>query len=121
MGKACAEYLKKQGMNVVLWDKQSDPTTTADLFITCDVTSEESVLTAMQQTIATLGAPRVCINCAGIAPAKRIVGKEGPMPLEAFKQVIDVTLLVPLCNACCSSCNVGFRFRTRVARARGDY
>ena len=33
------------------------------------------------------------MNCAGIAPAKRIVGKEGAMPLAAFKQVIDVNLI----------------------------
>jgi NAD(P)-dependent dehydrogenase (short-subunit alcohol dehydrogenase family) len=47
----------------------------------------------MQQTIEKLGTPRVCVNCAGIAPAKRIVGKEGPMPLAAFKQVIEINLV----------------------------
>ncbi|KTD02138.1 SDR family NAD(P)-dependent oxidoreductase [Fluoribacter gormanii] len=93
MGKESVHYLKKRGMRVVAWDKQIDDQNEADLFISCDVTSDESVEKAMQQTIEQLGVPRVCVNCAGIAPAKRIVGKEGAMPLAAFKQVIDVNLI----------------------------
>lgn len=93
MGKACAQYLQQRGMHVAVWDKQADDLSEADLFISCDVTSDESIEKAMQQTIAELGTPRVCVNCAGIAPAKRMVGKEGAMPLAAFKQVIDVNLI----------------------------
>ena len=93
MGKACAQYLQQHGMKIVIWDKQADSNSGADLFVTCDVSSEESVEKAMKETIAQVGTPRVCINCAGIAPAKRIVGKEGAMPLSAFKQVIDVNLI----------------------------
>ena len=93
MGKACVQYLKAQGMKVAVWDKQEDPQTEADLFLSCDVTNEQAVEQAIQQTISVLGIPRVCVNCAGIAPAKRIVGKEGPMPLAAFKQVIEVNLI----------------------------
>ncbi|MGL6029182.1 MAG: SDR family NAD(P)-dependent oxidoreductase [Legionella sp.] len=93
MGKACAAYLQQQGMKVVIWDKQEDSECTAELFIQCDVTSDESVDAAMAQTINELGVPRVCVNCAGIAPAKRIVGREGAMPLASFKQVIEVNLI----------------------------
>lgn len=93
MGKACAEYLKQHGMKIVIWDKQEHSDQNVDLYISCDVTSDESVENAMKQTVTQLGVPRVCINCAGIAPAKRIVGKEGPMPLAAFKQVIEVNLI----------------------------
>jgi NAD(P)-dependent dehydrogenase (short-subunit alcohol dehydrogenase family) len=93
LGKACVDYLLKRGMKVVVWDKHVENTTTAQLYISCDVASEESIEQAMAQTIEQLGVPRVCINCAGIAPAKRIVGKEGAMPLAAFKQVIDVNLI----------------------------
>jgi NAD(P)-dependent dehydrogenase (short-subunit alcohol dehydrogenase family) len=35
----------------------------------------------------------VLVNCAGIAPAKRIVGRDGPMALEAFEQVIRINLI----------------------------
>jgi NAD(P)-dependent dehydrogenase (short-subunit alcohol dehydrogenase family) len=39
------------------------------------------------------GAARVLVNCAGIAPAKRIVGRSGPMPLAEFETVIRVNLI----------------------------
>lgn len=93
MGKACAAYLQQQGMKVVIWDKQEGSACTAELFVQCEVTSEESVDAAMAQTITELGVPRVCVNCAGIAPAKRIVGRDGAMPLASFKQVIEVNLI----------------------------
>ncbi len=93
MGKACAEYLKQHGMKVVVWDKQEQSEQDVDLYISCDVTSDESIEHAMKHTVEQLGVPRVCVSCAGIAPAKRIVGKEGAMPLAAFKQVIDVNLI----------------------------
>jgi NAD(P)-dependent dehydrogenase (short-subunit alcohol dehydrogenase family) len=93
MGKACVTYLKQRGMSVVIWDKQDSCDTAADLYIACDVSSEESVENALNQTIQKIGTPRVCVNCAGIAPAKRIVGRDGAMPLDAFKQVIDVNLV----------------------------
>ncbi|HAU1151048.1 TPA: SDR family NAD(P)-dependent oxidoreductase [Legionella pneumophila] len=93
MGKACVQYLQQHGMKVVVWDKQENASNEAELYVTCDVASDESVEKAMRQTISQVGIPRVCVNCAGIAPAKRIVGKEGPMPLESFKQVIDVNLI----------------------------
>lgn len=93
MGKATAEYLQQHGMKVVIWDRKKDSSSKVDLFLICDVTSEDSIEKAMKETIARIGTPRVCINCAGIAPAKRIVGKEGAMPLSEFKQVIDVNLI----------------------------
>nr|WP_256593739.1 SDR family oxidoreductase [Legionella feeleii] len=57
------------------------------------MSSAEDIEQALQKTIAQIGVPRICINCAGIAPAKRMVGKEGAMPLAAFKQVIDINLV----------------------------
>lgn len=93
MGKVTAQYLQQRGMRVVVWDKQEDSNSEASLFVSCDVSDDESVEKALQHTLKELGVPRVCVNCAGIAPAKRIVGKEGAMPLAAFKQVIDVNLI----------------------------
>ncbi|KTD82893.1 SDR family NAD(P)-dependent oxidoreductase [Legionella waltersii] len=93
MGKACVEYLKQRGMQVVCWDMNADESSAADLVLTCDVSNETSVEDALKKTIEVLGIPRVCVNCAGVAPAKRMVGREGPMPLSAFKQVIDVNLI----------------------------
>lgn len=95
MGKACVQLLTVHGVKVVVWDKQIDAATKSDsvLAITCDVSSEQEVEAALEETLAKVGIPRICINCAGIAPAKKMVGKEGPMPLAAFQQVININLV----------------------------
>lgn len=92
MGLACAEQLAAHGVNVVVWDKQVKDFDAA-LSLSCDVSSDTEVEQAMETTIAKVGIPRICINCAGIAPAKRMLGKDGAMPLAAFKQVIDINLV----------------------------
>ncbi|WP_131781440.1 SDR family NAD(P)-dependent oxidoreductase [Legionella gresilensis] len=95
MGKACALKLADRGTQVVIWDK--DISSFVDypniVAIECDVSLDNSVTEAMNKTKEKVGIPRICINCAGIAPAKRLVGKEGAMPLNAFKKVIDINLI----------------------------
>ncbi|KTC86489.1 SDR family NAD(P)-dependent oxidoreductase [Legionella brunensis] len=95
IGKACAQLLGTLGARVVIWDRQIENVHLENiaLAVACDVSSAEDVEKAIKKTVAEIGIPRVCINCAGIAPAKRMVGKEGAMPLEAFKQVIDINLV----------------------------
>ena len=48
---------------------------------------------ALAQARAKHGAARILINCAGVGPAKRIVGRDGPMPLEDFEKVIRINLI----------------------------
>ena len=91
MGKACAVALRQKGLQVVVWDKTVEGLD--ESAIECDVSQALSVETALAETIAKVGVPRICINCAGIAPAKRMVGKDGVMPLAAFQQVIDINLV----------------------------
>ena len=91
MGKACAEALDKRGLQVVVWDRDISGVTTEA--IKCDVSSSLAIEHALQETISRIGVPRIAINCAGVAPAKRMVGKEGAMPLDAFKHVIDINLV----------------------------
>lgn len=96
MGAETARQLAKQGAKVVLLDQNAEAATRlaeeiAGTAIACDVSDATAVEKAILQA-ETLGNIRICVNCAGIAPAKRIVGKEGPMLLEAFEQVIRVNL-----------------------------
>lgn len=91
MGRACAEALRQRGARVLVWDRQN--LDELDDYITCDVSVAESIEQALRDTIDRVGVPTICVNCAGIAPACRMVGKEGVMPLAAFKQVIDVNLI----------------------------
>ena len=48
---------------------------------------------ALALTIKRFGVPRISIHCAGVAPAGRMVGKEGPLPLAAFREVMDINLV----------------------------
>ena len=63
------------------------------IFTPADVTNAEQVTQAIQQTVAAFGGVHVVVNCAGVASAMKIAGKQGPMPLEMFEMVIKVNLI----------------------------
>ncbi len=63
------------------------------LAIQCDVSNAASVEAAFTKAAAVYGASRICINCAGILLSKRMVGREGPLPLDEFRKIIDVNLI----------------------------
>lgn len=91
MGKVTALALQQRGIKVMIWDRHiPDNTQNA---IVCDVTSDLAVEQALQQTIERIGIPSILVNCAGVAPARRMVNKKWVMPLQEFKQVIDINLV----------------------------
>jgi len=59
----------------------------------CDVADPDSAAAAIVQINQKLGAPRILASIAGIGTAKRIVGREGPQPLEDFARVVRVNLI----------------------------
>src|SRR5437762_9558335 len=61
--------------------------------IKCDVTDPQGAAAAIGQAREKHGAARVLINCAGVGVAKRILGRDGPMPLEEFDRVIRINLI----------------------------
>jgi NAD(P)-dependent dehydrogenase (short-subunit alcohol dehydrogenase family) len=63
------------------------------LALACDVADEASAEAAFDKLLATWGAPRILVNCAGIGTPGRVVSKEGPMPLAQFRKVIEVNLI----------------------------
>lgn len=98
MGAATARLLSKAGAKVALFDvnKEAAENLAAEIqghAIVCDITNAESVAAAIKNAEKKHGTARICVNCAGIVHAKRMVGKEGPMPLEEFRKVIDVNLI----------------------------
>jgi NAD(P)-dependent dehydrogenase (short-subunit alcohol dehydrogenase family) len=61
-------------------------------FAQADVRDEDQVQTAI--AVATeLGSLRVVVNCAGVGTPGRVIGKRGVLPLEAFRNVIDINLV----------------------------
>lgn len=98
MGAETARALAVAGAKVTIMDTQKDglqeiAEQIGCLAVPCDVSSSDSAESAVAQAKNAHGAARVLVNCAGVAPAKRIVGRDGPMPLDDFKRVIDINLV----------------------------
>jgi NAD(P)-dependent dehydrogenase (short-subunit alcohol dehydrogenase family) len=62
-------------------------------YIKADVTSEASIEAAVQAAVEFMGGINVAVNCAGVIGAGRVLGREGPMPLEFFARVIQINLI----------------------------
>ena len=59
----------------------------------CDVADAASAEAALAAARAAHGPARILVNCAGIGTAGRVVGRDGPMKLEAFERVVRVNLI----------------------------
>ncbi len=98
LGAATAEMLAQAGAKVACLDVNLDGARAVavkfgGLGIKCDVTNPQDAAAALAEARGRHGAARILINCAGIGPAKRIVGRDGPMPLEDFARVININLV----------------------------
>jgi len=97
LGAATATLLVQHGMRVVIADVQdaAGQALAAEIgaqFVHCDVTSEADVQAAVHAAQA-LAPLRVAVSCAGIAPAARTLGKQGPHALDLFERVIRINLI----------------------------
>src|SRR3954453_1760163 len=61
--------------------------------VACDVADSASGEAAVKHAAESHGPARVLVNCAGVGPAKRIVGRDGPMPLADYERVIRINLI----------------------------
>jgi NAD(P)-dependent dehydrogenase (short-subunit alcohol dehydrogenase family) len=99
LGLATARRIVAAGGKVVLLDLPSSAGAdvaaqlgNAARFSAGDVTSADDVSTALDAA-AELGTLRIAVSCAGIGPAARTVGKNGPFPLDLFSKVVTVNLI----------------------------
>ena len=98
LGAATARMIVENGGKVVLADVQAEAgqKLAAELgaasFVQCDVTSEADGLAVVAAATA-MGTLRGLVNCAGVAPAIKTVGKDGPHPLESFARTININLV----------------------------
>lgn len=99
LGAATAQYLAAQGCAVAVLDHNGDRAREVAAEIggvshPCDVTDPEQVQAAMAAVTEQMGqAPRICVNCAGVGLAARIVGRDGKTSLDVFRKVIEVNLI----------------------------
>ncbi len=99
LGAATARLLVERGASVVLADvnPEAGEAIAAELgpqaaFVKTDVTDEASARAAFERAAA-FGPLRGLINCAGVAPAERVVGREGPHKLESFARTVSINLV----------------------------
>ncbi len=97
LGAATARMIVANGGKVVLADVQveSGEKLAAELgakFVKCDVTSEIDG-NAVVEAATAIGTVRGLINCAGVAPAVKTLGKDGAHPLDVFQRVVNINLI----------------------------
>jgi NAD(P)-dependent dehydrogenase (short-subunit alcohol dehydrogenase family) len=97
LGAGTVEMLTEHGAKVVIADVQVElgealAAKLKQTFVKCDVTSEDDGK-AVVATATGLGALFGLVNCAGIAPAVKTVGKDGAHPLHIFAKTISVNLI----------------------------
>ena len=98
LGRAAATALAEAGVKVAILDINDAAAAeaareTGGLAIAADVTDAISTEAAFAAARERHGAARIAVNCAGVGTAGRIVGREGPMPLDAFRRVVEVNLI----------------------------
>ena len=100
LGAATARALAAAGGRVVLVDRAreagaalADAIGPAARFAAADVTEEVGVAAAVDLAVSAFGALHGLVNCAGVAPAERILGRDGPHPLDSFARTLAVNLV----------------------------
>jgi len=98
LGEGAARALAAAGCKVAIFDLQKElgEKVAADIggiFVHCDVSSAESAEAAIAAAREAHGLCGIAVNCAGIGPAARILGRNGVMPLENFSKVIQINLI----------------------------
>ncbi|WP_333825195.1 SDR family NAD(P)-dependent oxidoreductase [Pinisolibacter sp.] len=98
LGEATARALAAAGARVTVLDfnLEAAEAVAKDIggfAVKCDVASAESAEVAVELAAAAHGAARILVNCAGIAPGGRVVGRNGPLPLDDFRRGVEVNLV----------------------------
>ncbi len=93
LGAATANVLANEGAYVVVTDLRGEAAGDNVRFVQTDVTDEEGVKDAIDAALQGFGGLHGAINCAGIASAEKVLGREGPHSLEIFSRVVEVNLV----------------------------
>jgi NAD(P)-dependent dehydrogenase (short-subunit alcohol dehydrogenase family) len=98
MARAAAELLHQRGASVAILDLPTSAgaevaATLDGPFYAVDVTDAEGVEAALDAAVADLGGLHIAVNTAGGGIGKRTLTKEGPHPLDEFRQVIELNLI----------------------------
>lgn len=97
LGAGTVRMLTEHGAQVVIADVQDEPGEAlaqelGQTYIHCDVTSAEDAQAVIDKAVQ-IGPLYGLINCAGVAPAARTIGREAAHDLDLFKKVVDINLI----------------------------
>jgi NAD(P)-dependent dehydrogenase (short-subunit alcohol dehydrogenase family) len=115
LGKATAQMLAEHGAKVAIFDLNEEAgRATAEalggIFIAANIADDASVTAGLEAAERAHGIARILVNCAGIAPAVKTVGKNNePHPLDSFVKTVTVNLI--------GSFNAIAKFSARLAAA----
>jgi NAD(P)-dependent dehydrogenase (short-subunit alcohol dehydrogenase family) len=115
LGGATAERLATAGAKVAIFDLNAElgeahAKTIGGAFFRVDVTSEHEVAAALDKAEGFNGAARILVNCAGIGPPAKVIGRDGAaIALNDFAKIVNVNLF--------GSFNVLSKFAARLHRA----
>ena len=100
LGAATARALAAAGGRVVLVDRAREAVEglaaeigPAARFAVADVTVEAEVAAAVEVAVSAFGALHGLVSCAGVAPAERILGRDGPHGLDSFARTVAINLV----------------------------
>lgn len=98
LGEATARALAGKGVRVALFDMKKDAGVAVakdieGMFIEVDVSNPESVAAGVAAAAEEIGTPRICVNCAGVAPAQKTVSKGVIHDAALFQKVININLV----------------------------
>jgi NAD(P)-dependent dehydrogenase (short-subunit alcohol dehydrogenase family) len=98
LGAATAKLLAQNGGKVLLADVANGTATAQAIganakYVKCDVTDEASMQAAVESCVAAFGAIHGLVNCAGVAPGERVVGRNGPHALASFQRAVNINLV----------------------------
>jgi NAD(P)-dependent dehydrogenase (short-subunit alcohol dehydrogenase family) len=100
LGAATARRLAQEGANVLIADvdEEAGEDLAADIgdgasFARADVTDEESTQGALAAALDAFGGLHGLVNCAGIGPAEKVVGKRGAHSLDSFVKAVQINLV----------------------------
>ena len=115
LGGATARMLAKAGAKVTIFDLNEDAgiahaQAIGGQFVRTNVSEDTNVNESLAEAEAKHGVARILVNCAGVAPAIKTVGRENvPHPLDAFRKTVEVNLV--------GSFNMISKFAARLALA----
>ena len=98
LGRATAQALAQAGARVAVLDINEAPAAAAakevgGFAVRCDVTNAADTERAVMAARNRHGPARIAIACAGIGTAGRIVGRDGPLPLDEVRRTVEVNLI----------------------------